>query len=138
MIGSMAKPQPIDNATRQQTIMPAPTTQIYFMGTTRVLAFVLVVVTILAYQPVWHAGFIWDDDVLITENRMVTASDGLHRLWFTTEAPDYYPLTSSLWWLEWRLWGRSAMGYHVVNVLLHAVNAVLVWIILRRLKIAVA
>jgi 4-amino-4-deoxy-L-arabinose transferase-like glycosyltransferase len=37
--------------------------------------------------------------------------------------------------LEWRTWGNSATGYHVANVLLHIVNVVLVWIILRRLKV---
>ena len=95
----------------------------------------MVAITLAVYSPALRGGFIWDDDVLITENRMVTASDGLHRIWFTTEAPDYFPLTSSLWWLEWRLWGNSATGYHAVNVLFHAVNAVLVWMILLRLKI---
>src|ERR1017187_4158122 len=95
----------------------------------------IVLIMLAAYLPALRGGFVWDDYVLITENRMVTASDGLQRLWFTTEAPDYYPLTSSLWWLEWRWWGNRAAGYHVVNVLLHAVNAVLVWLVLRRLKI---
>ncbi len=135
MIGSMAKPGPIDNATSQQPIVPAPTTKTYSVDISWLLAFVLVVVTILAYQPVLHGGFIWDDDVLITDNPMVKASDGLYRFWFTTEAPDYWPLTSSVWWLEWRMWGDRAMGYHVVNVLLHVANAVLVWMILRRLKV---
>ncbi|MGD0651502.1 MAG: tetratricopeptide repeat protein [Verrucomicrobiia bacterium] len=95
----------------------------------------IVLLTLVAYIPAMHGGFVWDDGLLISENRMVRASDGLFRFWFTTEAPDYYPLAWSLWWLEWRLWGDSTTGYHVVNVLLHAVNAILVWIILQRLKI---
>jgi hypothetical protein len=61
--------------------------------------------------------------------------DGLRRFWFTTEAFDYYPITWSLWWLEWRQWAEAATGYHVVSVLLHALNAVLVWLVLRRLDI---
>ena len=90
----------------------------------------------MAYQPTWRAGFLWDDDVLITENRMVQAPDGLYRIWFTTETTtDYYPLTSSFWWLQWRLWGKTPAGYHVVNVLLHAADVVLIWMVLRRLRI---
>ncbi len=99
------------------------------------LALVLVIVTLAVYFPVLRGGFVFDDDILITSSSMVKAGDGLYRFWFTTEAPDYYPLTSSLWWLEWRWWGDNATGYHVLNVLLHAVNAVLVWAILWRLKI---
>jgi tetratricopeptide (TPR) repeat protein len=98
-------------------------------------AILLVVITFIAYLPVLRGGFIWDDDTLITENPIIKASDGLYRLWFTTDAPDYYPLTGSLSWLEWRIWGDNATGYHVVNVLLHSANAMLVWMILRRLKI---
>jgi protein O-mannosyl-transferase len=134
MIDSMAT-QPVNGSTSSQPTEVTPTPDAYAVDMRWPLAFLLVLVTILVYQPVWHAGFIWDDDVLITANRMVTASDGLYRFWFTTEAPDYYPLTSSLWWLEWRWWGNSPAQYHVANVLLHAINAVLVWIILRRLKV---
>jgi tetratricopeptide (TPR) repeat protein len=94
----------------------------------------IVLITLVAYAPVWHGKFIWDDS-LIVKNRFVKASDGLHRFWCTTQAPDYYPLTWSLWWAEWRWWGDSATGYHVLNVLLHAANAVLVWTVLRRLKV---
>jgi tetratricopeptide (TPR) repeat protein len=95
----------------------------------------IVLLTVLAYLPAMRGGFNWDDGALITDNPMVKASDGLYRFWFTAEAADYRPLTWSLWWLEWRLWDSKAMGYHVINVLLHAVNAVLVWKILQRLKI---
>jgi tetratricopeptide (TPR) repeat protein len=98
-------------------------------------AALIILLTVVAYLPALRAGFVFDDYPLITDNRMIKASDGLHRFWLTTQAPDYYPLTWSLWWVEWRLWGPHPLGYHVVNVLLHAANAVLIWLILRRLKI---
>jgi protein O-mannosyl-transferase len=99
------------------------------------LALGLILVTFIAYEPALRNGFVFDDYLLITENPMVKADNGLHRFWFTTEALDYYPLTWSLWWVEWRLWGNNPSGYHVINVLLHAINALLVWQILQRLKI---
>ena len=98
-------------------------------------AALIVLLTVVAYIPAMRGGFVFDDHVLIQGNWIIKARDGLHRFWFTTQAPDYYPMTWSLWWLEWRWWGDNAAGYHVVNVLLHALNAILVWIILRRLKI---
>jgi len=96
---------------------------------------ILLLLTIVAYLPAMRGGFLWDDGLLITQNRAVKANDGLHRIWLTTETSDYYPLTWSLWWLEWRVWDGRATGYHVVNVLLHAIGTVLVWLVLRRLNV---
>jgi len=96
--------------------------------------FLIVLVTLVAYLPAFQNGFIVDD-VFITKNELIRASDGLHRIWFTTEAQDYFPVTWSAWWMQWHLWGNDPMGYHVVTVALHAANAVLVGLVLRRLKI---
>jgi tetratricopeptide (TPR) repeat protein len=99
------------------------------------LALLLVVGTVLAYLPVWHAGLIWDDRSFIMDNPLIRRADGLWRFWFSTKPVDYYPVTSTLWWIEWRLWGENPMGYHLVNVLLHALGVVLLWRLLARLKI---
>ena len=99
------------------------------------LGFLLALVTLMAYQPIWHAGFIWDDDSFLTANPVIKSADGLYRLWFTASTPDYYPLTFSMLWVEWRIWGNHPLGYHLVNVVLHAFSAVLLWRILGRLKI---
>ncbi|MDY6950166.1 MAG: tetratricopeptide repeat protein [Thermodesulfobacteriota bacterium] len=98
-------------------------------------AAVLVLITVVVYIPAMGGGFIWDDDLFLTENPLIKADDGLYRFWFTAEAPDYFPLVSSFLWLEWRLWGMDATGYHVVNILLHAMSSLLMWLVLKRLRI---
>ena len=98
------------------------------------LAAALVAITFLAYLPAMRGGFIWNDDTFLTRNPLIKTPDGLRRLWFTTDPPDYFPLTSTSLWLEWRLWGMNPARYHVVNVLLHALSAVLLWRVLKRLK----
>jgi len=131
----MTKRKSDDDAPPQRTAVSSPTTKNCFANRPWLLALVLVATTFVAYQPTWHAGFIWDDDLFITQNRMIQARDGLYRSWFTTEGPDYYPLTRTLRWLQWRAWQNNPAGYHLVNVLLHAANAVLLWMVLQRLKI---
>ncbi len=99
------------------------------------LAAVIVLVTLAFYLPAVDAGFVWDDEHFLTANPLIKAGDGLRRFWLTTEPEDYFPLTSTSLWLEWRLWGKGPTGYHVVNMLLHAAGAVLVWRVLKRLKV---
>jgi Tfp pilus assembly protein PilF len=95
----------------------------------------LVLATFLVYWPALDGGFLFDDDSMVTRSALVQASDGLRRMWLTADPIDYWPLTNSSLWLEWRLWGMDPTGYHVTNVLLHAGSALLLWAILRRLSI---
>src|SRR5437763_6270822 len=95
----------------------------------------LVALTIFAYRPAWHAGFIWDDDRYVTSNHLLIASDGLRRIWFSLDAPSqYFPLAYTVLRVERSLWGLNPGGYHWVNLFLHVANALLVWRILARLK----
>lgn len=101
-----------------------------------IFAVVLAAVTIFAYRPAWHGGFLWDDDAYIINNELLTAPDGWQRIWFSLDSPSqYFPFTYSTFRIEHALWGLNTTGYHWVNLLLHVGNALLVWAVLARLKI---
>ncbi len=96
----------------------------------------IVLATLAAYWPVFSAGFIWDDDVYVTQNALLTAPDGLNRIWFSAHhQSQYFPLVFTTLRFEHALWGLNPLGYHVVNVALHSLNALLVWAMLRRLAL---
>jgi len=96
----------------------------------------LAAMTVVAYLPALRGDFIWDDDRYVSENPTLTSPGGLLRIWFKPGAtPQYYPLVFTTFWIEYRLWGLNTLGYHLVNVALHAASAVLLWRLLRRLGI---
>ena len=93
----------------------------------------------LAYWRVVQCGFIWDDDDYVTQNPVLRSWSGLWQIWFEpTSLPQYYPLVHTTFWLEFQLWGLWAAGYHLVNVVLHAISALLVFRLARRLSLPAA
>ena len=97
-------------------------------------AALIVLMTVVAYLPAMRAGFVWDDDLYVTQNPLLTDPDGLRRIWFSAHhQSQYFPLVFTTLRFEREWWGLNPVGYHVVNVLLHAANALLVWALLRRL-----
>jgi Tfp pilus assembly protein PilF len=102
----------------------------------RILAAILLVfATLLAYYPaIRYGGYVWDDDAHLTNNPTLFSDTGLADIWTKpTGRVQYYPLTFMSFWLQTRMFGLDPLSYHLVNVLLHAGNALLVWMILRRL-----
>lgn len=94
-------------------------------------AALLFLLTLAVYWPALRGQFVWDDRMLVHQNPLVTGELGLGTIWFRTD----FPLTNIAFWAQWRLWGDHPGGYHIVNVLLHAVSALLLWRLLRRLRI---
>jgi tetratricopeptide (TPR) repeat protein len=98
-------------------------------------AAIIVLAVFIAYFPSISGGFIWDDAILLTQNSLISAQDGLQRIWRTTEPIDFWPLTNTSFWLEWRLWGMDSAGCHATNLVLHIAASLLIWAILRKLSI---
>ncbi len=77
---------------------------------------------------------LWDDSGHVTPPELQSLH-GLWRIWFHREATQqYYPLLHSVFWIEHQFWGDSVVGYHLTNVLLHALSACLVVMIVRILR----
>ncbi len=96
--------------------------------------FVIVFITFMAYTPAIRGGFIWDDDDYVTNNMVLRASDGLIRIFLEPQSiPQYYPLVHAGFWTEYQLWGLWPMGYHIVNILLHSLGAIMLYQVLKQL-----
>lgn len=101
----------------------------------RSAALALAAITFVAYLPVWRAGLIWDDGSFVVNNPLIRQPGGLWQFWFSTRPLDFFPMTSSLLWVEWRLWGASPLSYHVANVCLHLAGTLLLWRLLAAMRI---
>jgi tetratricopeptide (TPR) repeat protein len=100
---------------------------------TSFFGWLLIVAVILAYQQVWHFGFIWDDDQHLTQNPCIIGPLGLKEIW-TTAAARICPLVLSNFWLQHQLWGLEPLPYHLMNVGFHAASAVVLWKVLKHLQ----
>ncbi len=91
-----------------------------------------------SYLPAFFAGFVWDDRIF-TGARAVRDWSGLRPIWLSPSEIEneahYWPLVYTTFWLEHKLWGYAPAGYHVVNVLLHLANTLLLWRLAGRLAV---
>ena len=96
--------------------------------------FVLIGLVCVAYVQVFNAGFIWDDESHLTQNPCIVGPLGLKEVW-TSGRAIYYPLVLTTFWTLHKFVGLSPWPYHLLNVLLHAGSAVLLWQVLRQLNV---
>jgi len=114
---------------RQSTQAPSSTRRIALAGAA------LVALVLGLYAPVWQHEFVdYDDNVYVTENpfvqRGLTASS-VAWAFTATRAANWHPLTWLSHMLDVEIYGRAPAGHHLTSVLLHAANALLLWLALR-------
>jgi tetratricopeptide (TPR) repeat protein len=98
---------------------------------------VILCATLVAYLPALRGSLLWDDTNYVTQPELQSLH-GLWRIWFDlglAATHQYYPLLHSAFWLEHLLWGDAVLGYHLTNLVLHSMSALLVILIVRRLKL---
>jgi len=120
-------------------VLPEPATQSsLFTSPERrsvVLCLLLVVLTLVLYNPVSRYPFLtFDDQRYVTENWHVQAGlrwETVEWAFTTYDAANWHPLTWLSHALDWQLFGKNPAGHHYTNVLLHAANVVLLFLLLQ-------
>jgi tetratricopeptide (TPR) repeat protein len=98
--------------------------------------FLLLAIVVVCYLPALRGGWILDDDVYVTANPHLRSAAGLRHIWLEPGAlPDCYALVYSLFWAEFHAWGLAPLGFHAVNIALHAGCVLLFWQLLKRLSV---
>jgi len=101
-------------------------------------ALLLLAAVAFAYAPTIRGGWLWDDPTEISANPLLRDPHGLAKIWQGLGTPDYFPLKTSLQWMQWHLWGADMRGYHLTNIALQALAAILLWRLLDRLGLRFA
>ena len=106
---------------------------------------VILLAALTIYSPALSGDFLWDDDRHVSANRNLRDFPGLVNIWTKLGITrggtiQYYPLTHTTFWLEYQLSGAqpgriNTTVFHVTNVVLHVIGAILLWLVLRELKV---
>jgi hypothetical protein len=141
-VGTVSEPGHAAEVVEPARPESAPTAEFYVPpspapATDRIaIAVVLAIVTALFYVPVLDAGFLnWDDPPYVTANPSIRSLSWVTVRWaFTTfQEGIWHPLTWLSLALDHALYGLSARGFHLTNLLLHVANTVLVFLVWERL-----
>jgi len=91
-------------------------------------ALAIVAAGLWIYSPVFHGGWLMDDNAYVTQNPSLRSVDGLINFWLMPGSfVEFYPIEETLLWFQWQLWQNDASGYHVTNIILHIIGSLLVW-----------
>ena len=85
------------------------------------------------YWPALRGEWIWDDTMYLTENPLLRSSGALRDIWRGQSGFNFFPITETVQWLQWCLWGAHPLGYHITNLILHVLAAWLFWRLLAKL-----
>jgi len=101
-------------------------------------AAVIVLATAWVYGPAFRGNWLWDDGLEVSQNPALRDPAGWWKPWAGGTGMDYFPLKDTLRWIHWHLWAGNVLGYHLVNVGLHALGALLAWRLLALLGLRAA
>src|SRR5439155_20111203 len=90
-----------------------------------VSAAAIALVTVLTYGQTVHGDFVSDDVQTVRDNQLIRRLDGPHvrAMLATFQGANYVPLVVLSLAIDSRLWGPAPFGFHVTNLLIHTLSA---------------
>jgi branched-subunit amino acid transport protein AzlD len=96
-------------------------------------AILIVAAGFWVFAPALRGDWLMDDDLYLTQNVLLNDPARLWKIWFSPGSLiEYYPIEASVQAIQWRVWHMDTLGYHLTNVLLHIIGALLVWRLLSK------
>ncbi|HWB12502.1 MAG TPA: tetratricopeptide repeat protein [Pirellulales bacterium] len=96
----------------------------------------LLLLSTWAYWGVWNYHFVnFDDGGYVETNPRVKGGltpENFRWAWTSVTLSNWHPLTQLSWQLDATLFGPSARGFHITNLVLHVCNSILVFLLCRR------
>src|SRR5664280_1181023 len=114
-------------ATRQKNLMPV------------LICLALAILTVITFWSLKDCGFInLDDNIYVYENASVQSGLNWNSIGQAfsselTKVGHWHPLTWLSWMLDYQIFGLNPQGFHLVNLLFHVMNTLLLFLILRRM-----
>jgi len=102
----------------------------------RLLPVLIALVTVVPFLPTLDNQFVnWDDERNFLDNYQYRGLGWTHLrwMWTTSHIGHYAPLTWMTLGLDYLVWGLKPVGYHLGNLLLHAANAAVFYLVARRI-----
>lgn len=104
--------------------------------------FLLAVLIAVTFYDTLNYGFVYDDNIQIIDNPWLTSFNNLYSIFTThsfgfmeepTSARSYRPVVFLIYMTEYALFGLKPAGWHLFNIVLHALNSFLVYLIIMKL-----
>src|SRR3989339_1903591 len=93
--------------------------------------FVIIIITFFTYFNSLQNEFInyWDDNTYITGNDLIKTLNfsNLKLIFSSFFFTEYYPINLLSYAIDYHFWGLNPLGYHITNVFLHSLNAILIF-----------
>ncbi|MFC1637709.1 tetratricopeptide repeat protein [Candidatus Margulisiibacteriota bacterium] len=109
--------------------------KIYDKNKTRLLIILLILVPLLLFAKISSFEYInWDDSENIYQNEVFIDPQPLKNIWLSFRNPSYLPLTYTLFYLQWLAGAGSPQLFHIISIILHILNMLLIFWVLKKLK----
>src|SRR5262245_8889798 len=125
-------------ARRGGAVSASPTGALGLDPVDTLIALGLAVLAAVVFLPALANGFVWDDDFNFVNNPAYRGLGWPQLRWMFTSAHlgHYIPVTWMTLGLDYLLWGLDPRGYHATSVILHAINAALLYVLTPRMPAA--
>jgi len=116
------------------TVKQAKTREPEHKGNYAWMPVLCIILALIVYLPVFKAGFVnWDDDDYVVKNYTITSFKNIGDIVSKPLQGNYHPVTMLSLAMNYAISGLNARSYHVVNLILHLLNVLLVFLFVRRL-----